>query len=205
MIEKISTNNQEKIDLSIFNEYFPDGKIEEITIDEVPENAMEYFESKSSQFTTSDNYIPKNFEKFFVINHAENNQTYLAQQTKTYDNIDETEKLTYFVDINNGAIEGRSELRFNIRCKKENEIYFKNKPFTGWTDTEENARRKGLGTRRIFMMNAFSQMMHGFPLYSDTVITFEAKKMWEKLVSQGKAKKFKEDSNDRYVLQLEKN
>ena len=107
--------------------------------------------------------------------------------------------------MNNDKKMGHSELRFNIKCAEENEKYFKNKPFTGFTSTEESARRTGLGTRRIFLMNAYAQMNYGFPLYSDTAISEGAKKMWEKLVQQGKAERFKEGPHDRYVLKTEKN
>jgi len=49
-------------------------------------------------------------------------------------------------------------------------------------------------------MNAFSQMMHRHPLFSDTLISPSAKNLWKKLIVQAKAKEFKKGQNDRYTF-----
>ena len=68
MNEKMPINvNKEKVNSSVFSEHFPGSEIKEITANEIPENVMKYFESKSAQFILPDDYKPGNFEKFFII------------------------------------------------------------------------------------------------------------------------------------------
>src|SRR4030042_2157230 len=197
MIE-ILKQSQEDSQFSIFNKYFPDGKISEVSVEIIPRGAMKYFEGKSSQFISPDKYKPGNFEKFFLIQHADGSKTYLAQQTKTYDTSRTTEKLTYFIDIREEEVVGRSELRHCVNWNKGSQKYFKDKPFVGYTSTKEGMQRTGLGTRRLFMMNAYSLMDYGLPLHSDTLMSPEAEILWEKLAERGMAIKFKEGERDRY-------
>jgi hypothetical protein len=200
-----SIENKDENDFSekekIFSEHFPGGKIEEISINSIPEKAMNYFEAKSKQLISPKDYKPDNFEKFFLVNHADGKQTFLAQQTKNYANPNGgIEKLTYFVDMENEKVLGRAELRLNIKYPEEYADFFKDKPFVGWTSTEEDFQRSGFGKRRLYLMNAISQTFYGLPLYSDTSISPSAKSMWESLVQKGEAKKFKEGTRDRYVF-----
>lgn len=57
------------------------------------------------------------------------------------------------------------------------------------TNTSVSERRKGLGLRRLLVMNAISRMYFDQPLHSHFVITDEEIKVWEKLVNMGKARK----------------
>ena len=178
-----------------FNEYFPIKEIKQISQEEVPDFVMKIFEMKSHQFLHPDDYELDNFEVFFLITHLDDSKTYITQQTKTYDTNGETEMLTFFVDSSNNELEGYSELRLNF----SNSIkYFIDKPFVGFTDTEQKFRNKGLGVRRLKIMNAFSESFYGLPIYSDTLITESAKRVWEKLVIGGEAHKFLEDKKERY-------
>lgn len=165
MPEKIDLKN-ETADFTekarVFSEYFPDGKIERINMAEVPAEALKYFEFKDRQFV-SPKEKPSGFEDFLVVRHADGKQTFIAQQTKTYSEsfleAGDTERLTYFVDADGDKIIGRSELKLNIKCPKECREYFKDKPFVGWIETDKNSRGQGLGTRRMYLMNAYSQML----------------------------------------------
>ena len=112
---KRSEPKKETFALSVFNEYFPDGKIKELRPEEIPENVMTYFESKSAELILPEDYKPKNFEKFFAVTHPDNKQTFLAQQTKKYSDKNLAEKVTYFADLENEKIMGRAELVLNIQ------------------------------------------------------------------------------------------
>jgi hypothetical protein len=201
MSEKFNSQKEEVV-LSVFKKYFPDAEICEVGLADIPKKVLEYFEFKSSQFLDPDKYKKNNFENFFVVRHRDGLLTYVAQQTKDY-NDNDVEKLTFFADYKNDAVVGRAELRLKIKCAKEKEPYFKNKPFVGWIETKENLRKSGLGTKRLFLMNSVSQMCYNLPLYSDTVNSPEMKSLWEELVKSGMATKFKEGDYDRYVV-LEK-
>ncbi len=144
-----------------------------------------------------ENYKPDNFESLFEVDNIDGSKSYIAEQTKTYDTNKDTEKLTYIFDLHGDIVSGHSELRYNISNKSK---YFKNKPFIGFNDTEREFQRKGLGWRRMRLMNAFAQMRYGAPLYSDTLMSEQAEGLWQKLVKEGKAKKIKEGKVHRYVL-----
>jgi hypothetical protein len=186
----------------IFSEYFPEGRIEKINMTEVPEEALHFFEFKSGQFLSPNDYTLGNFENFFRVRHCDGKETFLAQQTKTYPKgfleAGDTERLTYLVDMDGDKIIGRAELRLNLKCPEEYTEYFKDKPFIGWIETDKNLRGQGLGTRRIYLMNAYSRMLYGLPLYSDTVNSPEMENLWETLVRRGEARKFKEVEYNRF-------
>jgi len=186
----------------IFLEYFPEGEIETVATAEIPEEVLHFFEFKSGQFLSPNDYTLGNFDNFFRVRHRDGKATFLAQQTKTYPKgfleAGDTERLTYFVDMGGDKIIGRSELRLNVKCPKECLEYFKDKPFIGWIETDKNLRGRGLGTRRLYLINAYSRMLYGLPLYSDTVNSPEMKSLWETLVKQGKAEKFEEVNYDRF-------
>jgi len=180
MLER-SEPQKETYNLAVFNEYFPDGKIKELRPEEIPEDVMIYFELKSSELLMPEEYKPKNFEKFFVVTHPDNKQTFLAQQTKEYSKKILIEKVTYFADFENEKIMSRAELVFNTRCDKKYEKFFKNKPFVGWISTPRDVRKTGMAKRIILMMNAYSQAAYNLPLYSDTNFTDSGREFTEKL------------------------
>lgn len=74
------------------------------------------------------------------------------------------------------------------------------KPFVGFTRTESGHTRKGLGMRRIKLMNQLALKRHGQVLYSDPGddITYEAKKVWEKLVESGEAERVQDENYSRF-------
>lgn len=181
-------------ELHEFSETFSEGQLARITESEIPEDVRQRFERRSQLFIRRQDYRPGNFEGFFAVQHTNGDRTYLACQTKTYDTGD-TESLTYFVDTRDGQDIGHSELRFNVSNPAD---YFKQKPFVGYTHTEEAFRRQGLGLRRLEEMNAFTQAHFHLPLYSDTLNAEEG--LWEDLVAQGRARKFKEGRKLRYAF-----
>ena len=162
----------------------------------VPKKAMKFFENQSLQLILPEEYKPGNFEKFFVIKHKNGDETYVAEQVKTYHNED-TERLSYFWDSRNSKTIGHGELRWSLSKKSK---FFKNKPFVGFTETEKEFQRQGLAERRLHMLDAFARMTYGFPLYSSDVVTPRAINLWEKLVREGRAKKFKSGEPDRYCF-----
>lgn len=186
-----------KLDLDsvLFMELFPEGEITEIKESLVPKVVLDIFERKSGELISKEKYRPGNFEHYFIIKHSSGDRTYLAQQTKTYDTNKDTERLTYFVDMRGEEIVGRSELRSNI---SHPDPYFIDKPFVGNTRTEERFRKQGLGRRRLLAMNAYSEAMYRLPLYSDTLNRETS--IWEVLVQEGLARKFKEGKNMRYCF-----
>lgn len=171
-------------------------KIDILVRAQIPTKVMDWFEGRSAMFIHPGDYKTGNFIAFYVIHHHLGDITYAARQTKTYDANGDTEDLVHVISLDsNGNEEEHAEIRNNI---SNTDPYFREKPFVGYTTTEEGFRNKGLGSRRLFIMNALSKMLYGFPLHSDTLISEEAKRLWERLVEQGKAIKYKEGERGRY-------
>lgn len=201
MIEESRVTRGETIlsthDPNVFKKHFSSAQIEIISADKVPPVAIDLFELCSKRFINPKDYKPGNFDAYFLIRHDSGEVTYAVQQTKTYWT-GSTEILIDLIDLDqSGNQQGDGEIRYD---PSDDRPCFKNKPFTGWTETEENYRKRGLGRRRLLMMNALSQMLYGLPLHSDTTILEQEKRILEKLLDEGKVSKYKEGEHDRYVF-----
>lgn len=186
------------INTLVFRKYFPTAQIDIVGSELIPQGVMDFFEHMSCLFIKMEDHRPGNFEALFVIEHDSGDRTFVAQQTKTYSTNGDTEQLTYFVDTNSDdAVIGKSEMRRNISNKSD---YYKDKPFVGSIYTLENYRKRGLGTRRLIVMNAVSQMLYGLALHSSTVVSDLAAAVWTRLVREGKARVYKEGVHDRFAF-----
>lgn len=187
----------------IFERLLPGSVITPESLENIPPQAVAALEEQSTYLVRFDNYRPGNFEKLFVISHADASKTYVGVQTKTYGDEGDTERLMHLIDVGVDDQEiGHGEVRLYIDGPKKESAYFKDKPFVGGTNTEDGSRGKGLGMRRLRMMNALTNMQYNLPLHSDTLQSPEAKRLWEKLVAEGAAKKYTEEvgKNERYMF-----
>ena len=187
----------------LFEHYLPGSVITPESLENIPPQAVAALEEQSQYLVRFDNYRPGNFEKLFVISHADASKTYVGVQTKTYGDDGDTERLMHLIDVGVDDQEiGHGEVRLHIDGPKKESAYFKDKPFVGGTNTEDGSRGKGLGMRRLRMMNALTHMQYNLPLHSDTLQSPEAKRLWEKLVAEGAAKKYREEvgKNERYMF-----
>lgn len=72
-------------------------------------------------------------------------------------------------------------------------------PIDGFTFTKEKFRNKGLGTRRLLIMNALSWMFFNKPLHSSPYQERpQNRRIWEDFVAKGKAEQFKGERLIRY-------
>lgn len=176
--------------LERFQKYFPSGKLHPIAIEAVPPLVMQKLEQRSAYLMRTEHYRPGNFEKVFTVDHEDGGVTYVALQTKDYGGEAGIERLMYLVDGDaTHAPFGFGEVRLNVSSSKE---YFTHKPFVGTTQTDPAMRKHGFGTRRLLLMNAFTRAAYDLPLYSDTLVSDDAKRVWKKLLDQGVAEKFVE-------------
>lgn len=167
----------------------------EITYEDLPLNVKIHFENQSRKFIIPESYKAGNFSKLYRFIHLNGDVTYVGQQDKTYDTNEATERLTYFVDTRDGEITGYLEIRLSLTDQSE---YFKEKPFVGFTRTFSAFLNQGLGKRRLEEANAYSLSEHSLPLNSDSLVMDEAKKIWEKLIKDGKAEKYDENGKERF-------
>lgn len=166
-----------------------------ISYDEVPEDVKKYFESQSSKFILPEEYHTQNFQKLYTFSYLNGDICYIAEQDKTYGTNGDTERHTYFMDRRGDKEIGYLELRLNISNQI---IYFKGKPFVGFTRTAEDFQSEGLGERRLRVANAYSLEQYNVSLNSSAVIEEEAKRIWERLVEKGDAEKYKEGKHERF-------
>jgi hypothetical protein len=176
-----------------FHDHFPEGNIQVIGKEDVPEIVMEHFEKRSAMYILPDNYHPGNFEAFYLIIHDNGDKTYLAKQTKVYEEND-CDSNIYSFDIRGSEALGYGRVLNNLTNKK-----MKNQPIVEYFRTFKSFHKQGLGTRRLFMLNALARAFYGAPLNSSTTFS-TSKSLWEKLERDGKVKKVKWGNFDNYVF-----
>ena len=177
-----------------FNKFYQKGEIREIELNLLDSKTIKYFETNSSLFISPKDYKKNNFSHFFYINTKEM-ETFIATQIKTYNN-NEIEHLTYLLERNGNNIIARGEIRFNPLSPS---LYFKNKPFIGWTSTEEEFGNRGFGKNRVYVFNALSHMIHGLTLHSNTLhCNINQTKIWETLERKNEAIRYIENGNNKW-------
>lgn len=166
-----------------FNEFFKNGEIKEISIDEVPPHVRERFEGYSCKYILHEDYVPNNFSGVYLLTHENGDETYIAEQIKVYEkSIGTIEQLSYYIEMRGDTEIGHGEMRKDIGVAP----IFDGNPFIGFTGTEEDFRHQRLGERRLNAMNTFAQVRYGKPLYSGDTVSPEARGMFEKYAKEGK-------------------
>jgi hypothetical protein len=180
----------------------PTFEFEKITLEQIPPLVIGHFEKQAGDFVAPEDYQPGNFSELFRLDLDQGGLIYGATLVKNYPFPEdvETESLMYIADTDEqGEVYGYGEVRYNTTSQ---DPYFKDKPFVGFTETEENHRKQGFGMRRLIIMNTLAQKFFGHPLHSDAAINqAKAKPLWERLVEQGLAYEYIEDDNlERYAF-----
>lgn len=177
-------------------------RLVEVSYDELPSEVVKKIEGRSSMFIHPREYSERNFDMFAKHVHDNGDISYFCEQYKTYSQ-GNTEQLTYIVDIRksdeNELRTGYLEIRYGL---EDESGYFKDKPFVGITRTEEGFMRNGLARRRLIMANEYTMMKYKQPLYSDTLISDSAARVWERLVTEGLAEAVDEGAQRRFRFVL---
>lgn len=160
MIERMNIKRPDSRSCSeIFACRMPDSTIEHIT--------FEFLPSKLKK-----NIRGKNDCSFALqINHPDQSRSFVGESAY-YDSIhvqDRNEKDKYLG-------EGQVYIE-NV----EDELYI---PVVGFTYTTRKFREKGIGTRRLIVMDSVSRILFNEPLYSSTTPRLAQKSVWEHLVEQ---------------------
>jgi len=170
-------------------------QVELVDCADLPAIVLDHFESNSSKYIHPDNYVKGNFEKIFKITQSEDEVKYIAQQDKTYNTNGDTERIAYLVDTRGEDVTGYLEMRLGTTNLND---YFVNKPFVGFTRTNEGFLREGLAYKRLIEANDYSVAEHGHVLNSDSLMREEARKVWEKLEVEGKVERYDEGEKVRF-------
>lgn len=178
-----------------FERYFTDATVEAVGLTELSDGVREMLENLGVRYLDPDMYDPRAFYDVRRVTLGNGDEIFVASRTKSYRDAG-TEESTYVIDTRDGGILGFGEIRWRLTQVTG---YFRDKPFVGFTETRRPHRRTGLAERRVRVMNALARQKYGLPINSDTCISDDARKLWEKLVSEGMARKYKEGAHDRYV------
>lgn len=164
-----------------------------ISLEDLPEDVKIKFEAYSMNLIYPEDYKEWNFEKIWYIQHnfPEPYITYFATQDKQYED-GYMEKLIYLFEQNDQGIKiwhGEIRLCLDYDDEKIFQNFFKDKPFVGFTQTENYFLKKGYGLLRLIHMNQILIKEFGLKLYSSTLFVewSWAKRNREKLVDYGLA------------------
>ncbi|MCA9309478.1 hypothetical protein KC973_03805 [Candidatus Saccharibacteria bacterium] len=164
--------------------------LEAITTSELPAEAAFNFWWRSGVYTREAKLTPVDFTELYRLPEESGLVTYCTSHVKRIHSNGEYEQCSYFVDLfDDQQLVGIGEMRY---IQTIDTPYFSGKPLVGMTRTEDEFQRRGLGVRRLRVMNHLAQMLHGFNLNSDTIITDEAMGVWRKLIELGLAEAYTE-------------
>lgn len=183
-----------------FAELYSGGRIMPVEYAELPDAAVSKFEGYSRRFISPEEYRPNDFSGIWKIVRDDGSETFVAEQDKDYGDGKGVERLVYLIDMLHGREVGHGELRRSLRPPSGDEEYFTGKPFVGYSGTESEMQGKGLGRRRLIEMDAISRARYGAPLNSDTLLTDDAIRVWERLVEDGLAEHYQEGKHTRYRM-----
>ncbi|MFA7298272.1 MAG: hypothetical protein WC010_01370 [Candidatus Absconditabacterales bacterium] len=192
-------------DKSLFDT-LTDGEeqIIEIKREDIPKEVIVLFEGYSRLYILPEEYKEGNFEQYGYIKHTTPTSfiTYFALQEKTIDKKYKEKQIYLFERDKKGNKIGHGEIRLGIEYKKKDEDFFKDKPFVGFTDTEDDYKNKGYGKKRIQTMNMISKQTRGLKLHSDVLFSDpNAQKIRERLEKEGLAKRYKrKNGRDRFCF-----
>jgi hypothetical protein len=122
--------------------------------------------------------------KTYVCPHPDGGKTYVTQD----------DNYVAFIDFDT---EGNRVGEGSIEPSNEREPGRRGM-FVKWTESLK--QKEGLETRRLLLMNAFSKGKFGLPLYSGAYPSDEARRIWQILVKEGKARSFTRLEQEQYVF-----
>lgn len=181
------------------------ARIDEIPFKKVPREIIREFENIRRRFVLPDdlNKVPP-IGTIYKITNQDSTYTYYTLIYKTlYPNEKLHEETIHLIEFNN---KGKRIGHGTITLQKPEEFYdekdetsLKDKPYFDMNKTEEWAKRKGYGKRRILTGNALAQSFWGLPLHSSTNILDESiTRFWEQFVNIGVAERYEENGKIRF-------
>ncbi len=158
---------------SEFRRHFPSGTI-------IPLEASQIRDRRVRRYFRMDDPTEGGGDLNFAVRHPDESTTYAFA---TYDPDTTVVGEMGFIDISpRGLVAGYGSMMFGWIGENAEQLIAE----VRWTDTVRHMRRRGLGTRRLELMNAFARTFRGVPLQSDWP-TESATGVWQKLVNQERA------------------
>lgn len=155
-----------------FTLYLPSTKVERISFGDLPRGIKEQIEK------------PEKCKTSLLLTHFGGNKTFVGEELDM--------SLIHLQDMSiNNQHQGAGAIY--IEPGEEDEIVI-----VGNTTTIDEFQKQGLGTRRLFTMNALARARFGSPIYSTSSPKPQQRSIWERLVEQEVAEKCFWEGTQRY-------
>jgi hypothetical protein len=175
---------------------YPAIELQVISTEDIPENIGEFFCRKSSFYNEIPESTLEKFDELLVVNHENGIRSFIASHEKEYSNREAgAEKLWYVADaLPNDEMIGFGEIRLPLTYS---EFVLFEKPFVGgiFTKPEHRKLRRGNLMQRLLVMREIAETKVDSPLYSDTLVSFDALKVIKRLVRKGLAEEYRQDDS----------
>jgi hypothetical protein len=180
----------------------PDFTVESKVADSLPPVVNDFFEMRSRMYVLPENAKGvAGFDFMCTIDCAQDSiLRYVGSERKIYDTDGTDETLVNIIEVTVGSnkVLGHGE----IRLGHSEEPFFKDKPFVGFTRTNPEFLRQGLGMRRVFAMNHLTRLLFDLPLNSSTLLSEDAARLWQRLCTDNLAESYLEGDRKRYAFSL---
>lgn len=178
----------------------PKFDVQTISCADLPRPVAEFFQARSEMFLQPEDVKGiDGFSLLAVVTSGQDDVTrYVGQEGKTYTGTDGAEEtLVHMIEFTKTDRQlGHGE----IRLGHSEDEFFKDKPFVGFTRTEEDFQCRGYGRKRLFVMNHLTHMLFGLPLHSSTLIAPPAESLWKRLAKEDLVETYREGAHVRYCF-----
>lgn len=182
--------NPFQVKKEIFSSYYQTKKLQFPNYESIPKYILDSFCYRLGYNIEAKPYLYIYLKNFMVITHKTNEKTYVGTRTTIHPNKETDPGNIYLIDISNRKIiQGYGIVEYEIFS-----------PYVCSTRTIAKFQNKGLGTRRLFVMNALTQTLFEKPLHSDTKISAKEISIWEKLVNSNTATKYQYNNTNRFIF-----
>ena len=154
------------------------------------------------RFLLQSGVILPRFEQLMRIPTNDGVTSYAAQIHAREQQGEDIHSNTFVVDVDDkGGELGFGHMLFNEGGSGDYLPFLDDKPFVAYTETGKDYQHRGLGTRRLHIMNLLAHELHNRPLNSDheADIKSDARRLWQRLVREELAERYLEyDGTERF-------
>ncbi len=169
--------------------------LEAIKFSDIPPSAISAVQTELDMWKLETQDVPDN--AFLVSDGVADTYIFEGSVTETdgAEEIDQT--LVFSIDLN--PDEEPIGLGWFTRVNRCSVGGVSKVPYVSWTQTLEGETNRGLGMRRLRVMNEIANLRFGTPLSSDSCFFSEfAIKAWERLVRTGEAEPYEDNGLTRF-------
>ena len=184
-----------------FQEYFPEGRLSAGDFESLPDSVRDWMLDRSPGMPERQRQDTLGEVPALTVTHENGDKTYAVVDATADREAEALPRYIWLVDHNaDGELLGWSAINHNAReAEAGDDELNTDRPYVDYTVTTQGHHRRGLAARRVEVMHALSRLLFDKPLYSSRNLHANSKRLWEKLVGQGKADAYEEDGVTRFV------